>query len=136
MSAAKPLPSRYVWLKAVTALEAALSGLAAKSAAGARLSLPESASYVVSQFKEAYKRPLTTVMYMAGAAMAPGLNKFAQEDKDSIEKLVGSWRGRAAAQARRGRRACRPRRACRLRPAAACIRKARPRASALAPRLR
>lgn len=88
MSAAKPLPSRYVWLKAVTAVEAALSDLSQRAASGAQLSLTESASFALSKFKEAYSKPLTTVMYMAGVAMAPSINKQAQVDKDALEKLV------------------------------------------------
>jgi len=95
MSAAKPLPSRYVWLKAVTALEAAFSDVSARTAAGARLSLGESASMVLSKFKEAYNKPLTNVIYIAGAAMAPSLNKQAEADPGALEKLV---RGRLAAR--------------------------------------
>ncbi|GBF99501.1 mitochondrial inner membrane protease subunit [Raphidocelis subcapitata] len=88
MSAAKPLPSRYVLLKAMTALEAAMSDLSARTAAGARLSLGESAGVALSKFREAYSKPLTSVMYIAGAAMAPSLNKQAQEDAAAVEKLV------------------------------------------------
>jgi hypothetical protein len=89
MSAAKPLPSRYVVLKAMAALDAAMADLSAKTAAGTRLSLGESAGYALSKFKEAYGKPLTTVMYMAGAAMAPSINKQAEKDVSEIEKLVG-----------------------------------------------
>lgn len=75
MSAAKPLPTRYVLLKAMTALEAALSE------APASAPLAERASAVVAKFKEAYAKPLTSVMYIAGAAMAPAI-------KGPLEKLV------------------------------------------------
>lgn len=88
MSAAKPLPSRYVWLKAMSALDAALSDASARAAGGARPSLGEAAASAFAKFKEAYNKPLTTVMYMAGAAMAPSINKAAQQDKDAVEKLV------------------------------------------------
>jgi len=53
---------------------------------------PASSSYHISsaiaKFKEAYNQQLTTVMYMAGTAMAPALNKAGLEDRDALEKLV------------------------------------------------
>ncbi|KAI8463423.1 MAG: hypothetical protein J3K34DRAFT_444121 [Monoraphidium minutum] len=88
MSAAKPLPSRYVWLKAMSALDVAMADLSARAAGGARLNAGEAAAAAVAKFKEAYKKPLTSAMYIAGAAMAPGINKAAQEDKHALEKLV------------------------------------------------
>lgn len=42
----------------------------------------------ISKFKEAYNQQLTSVMYMAGTAMAPALNKAGLEDRDALEKLV------------------------------------------------
>lgn len=88
MSAAKSLPSRYVWLKAMSAVDAALSELSTRAAAGARLSLGETATTALAKFKEAYNKPLTSVMYMAGAAMAPSINRQAQQDSAALEKLV------------------------------------------------
>lgn len=84
MSATKALPSRYVWLKAMTALEAALGEARAGSGSGA----PPTFSAALARFKEAYNKPLTTVMYITGAAMVPSLNKQALEDKGALEKLV------------------------------------------------
>ncbi|KIY95925.1 hypothetical protein MNEG_12038, partial [Monoraphidium neglectum] len=76
----------------MTALDVALSDLASRAAAarsadGARLSLGEGVSLAVAKFKEVYNKPLTSVMYMAGVAMAPSINKQAQQDKAAIEKL-------------------------------------------------
>jgi hypothetical protein len=100
---AKPLPSRYVWLKAAGAIEAALADVSARAASGP-LSLREGAAAALSKFIEAYNKPLTTVMYMAGAAMAPSINKRAQEDCDAVEKLVRGLRGVAwGLKGRRGR---------------------------------
>mmetsp|Transcript_28687 Transcript_28687/g.73956 ORF Transcript_28687/g.73956 Transcript_28687/m.73956 type:complete len:276 (-) Transcript_28687:616-1443(-) len=42
----------------------------------------------ISKFREAYNQQLTRVMYMAGTAMAPALNKAGLEDRDALEKLV------------------------------------------------
>ena len=99
MSGAKPLPSGYAMLKAFNAMEAVWSDLAGRAAGGKRLSVAESASVALATFKEVYNKPLTTVMYMAGAAMHPNINKAAQEDSGALEKLVraaGRVRGACA----------------------------------------
>jgi hypothetical protein len=48
----------------------------------------EAISAAVAKFREAYHQQMTSVMYMAGSAMAPALNRAALEDRDALEKLV------------------------------------------------
>lgn len=49
--------------------------------------MPSLLQTVQEKFKTAMSQPLTTQMYIAGAAMAPALNRRAIEDKDAIEKV-------------------------------------------------
>ena len=48
----------------------------------------EAISAAIAKFREAYHQQMTSVMYMAGSAMAPALNRAALEDRDALEKLV------------------------------------------------
>lgn len=57
-------------------------------AAGGEGGLSEAFGSAVAKFREAYNQQMTSVVYMAGAAMAPALNKAALEDKEAVEKLV------------------------------------------------
>ncbi len=58
------------------------------SAAPPPTSASDHLSSAISKFREAYNQQLTRVMYMAGTAMAPALNKAGLEDRDALEKLV------------------------------------------------
>lgn len=83
--------ARYLATKAAAALDAAFADLAAREAAGARLTFAERWEAGVAKFKEALAQPLTTVMYIAGPAMAPTLNPRAAGgagDAGAREKLI------------------------------------------------
>ncbi|MEW5299296.1 MAG: hypothetical protein WDW38_003388 [Sanguina aurantia] len=89
-SSSRAYSSRYQLVKLASAGEEFLHQLMSKpqSRTQQASSFSEVLGTAVSKFKEAYHQQLTTVMYIAGAAMAPSLNARASTDKNAVEKLV------------------------------------------------
>ncbi len=76
--------------RAASAASSSASSASAAQAPGASASSPgaDFFSLAMRRLQTSWESKLTLPIYMAGAAMAPALNKAALKDRDALEKLV------------------------------------------------
>lgn len=95
-SLTRKISARYMFAKFWHATEECLqeilnarSGTSlAKATSAPQPTSLEVITQALAKFRESYNQRLTTVMYLAGPAMAPAINKAGLHDREAVEKLV------------------------------------------------